>query len=163
MSLQGFYTTKGLALAAKLAAGTGLTITRVTAGSGQTAASAAALAQERQTLTVGEAAVSGQSAVLPATLAEAGASAAYTLTELGVYARDPQEGEILYQVFRLSEGRAITAGGGSAYRFYLKRHRHLLPGGAADRRGPAASADGFGEETGRGAGKHHAPRRQDRQ
>lgn len=93
MSLQGFYTTKGLALAAKLAAGTGLTITRVTAGSGETAASAAALAQERQTLTVGEAAVSGQSAVLPATLAEAGASAAYTLTELGVYARDPQEGE----------------------------------------------------------------------
>ena len=65
MSLQGFYTTKGLALAAKLAAGTGLTITRVTAGSGETAASAAALAQERQTLTVGEAAVSGQSAVLP--------------------------------------------------------------------------------------------------
>lgn len=121
MSLQGFYTTKGLALAAKLAAGTGLTITRVTAGSGETAASAAALAQERQTLTVGEAAVSGQSAVLPATLAEAGASAAYTLTELGVYARDPQEGEILYQVFRLSEGRAITAGGGSAYRFYLKQ------------------------------------------
>lgn len=43
------------------------------------------------------------------------------------------------------------------------RHRHLLPGGAADRRGPAASADGFGEEAGRGAGKHHAPRRQDRQ
>lgn len=121
MSLQGFYTTKGLALAAKLAAGTGLTITRVTAGSGETAASAAALAQERQTLTVGEAAVSGQSAVLPATLAEAGVSAAYTLTELGVYARDPQEGEILYQVFRLSEGRAITAGGGSAYRFYLKQ------------------------------------------
>lgn len=121
MSLQGFYTTKGLALAAKLAAGTGLTITRVTAGSGETAESAAALAQERQTLTVGEAAVSGQSAVLPTTLAEAGASAAYTLTELGVYARDPQEGEILYQVFRLSEGRAITAGGGSAYRFYLKQ------------------------------------------
>ena len=44
MSLQGFYTTNGLALAAKLAAGTGLTITRVTAGSGETAESAAALA-----------------------------------------------------------------------------------------------------------------------
>ena len=125
MSLQGFYTTKGLALAAKLAAGTGLTITRVTAGSGETAASAAALAQERQTLTVGEAAVSGQSAVLPTTLAEAGASAAYTLTELGVYARDPQEGEILYQVFRLSEGRAITAGGGSESKPYLTIQKAL--------------------------------------
>ena len=44
MSLQGFYTTKGLALAAKLAAGTGLTLTRVTAGSGEPAASAAAAA-----------------------------------------------------------------------------------------------------------------------
>jgi len=121
MSLQGFYTTKGLALAAKLAAGTGLAITRVTAGSGETAASAAALAQEGQTLTVGEAAVSGQSAVLPATLAEAQAAQSYTLTELGVYARDPQEGEILYQVFRLSESRAVTAGGGSAYRFYLRQ------------------------------------------
>ena len=127
MSLQGFYTTKGLALAAKLAAGTGLTITRVTAGSGETAASAAALAQERQTLTVGEAAVSAQSAVLPTPLAEAGAPAAYTLNGSGGH------------------------------------RRHLLPGGAADRRGPAASADGFGEEAGRGAGKHHAPRRQDRQ
>ena len=49
MSLQGFYTTKGLALAAKLAAGTGLTITRVTAGSGETAASAAAPKAKRRT------------------------------------------------------------------------------------------------------------------
>lgn len=44
MSLQGFYTTKGLALAAKAAAGAGLTVTKVTAGSGTTAASAAVLA-----------------------------------------------------------------------------------------------------------------------
>ena len=117
MSLQGFYTTWGRARGAMRAAGTGLTITRVTAGSGETAESAAALAQERQTLTVGEAAVSGQSAVLPTTLAEAGASAAYTLTELGVYARDPQEGEILYQVFRLDAPRAVTKGGEDTLRF----------------------------------------------
>ena len=56
MSFQGFYTTRGLALAAKIAAGTKLTITKVTAGSGETAKTAATLAQEQQTLTAGTAA-----------------------------------------------------------------------------------------------------------
>lgn len=70
MNMQGYYTTKGLTLAAKTAAGTKLAITKVTAGSGETAKSAAALAGEKQTLTTGTAAVSGQTAVLPVTLAE---------------------------------------------------------------------------------------------
>ena len=121
MSFQGFYTTKGLALAAKIAAGTKLTITKVTAGSGETAKTAAALAQEQQTLTAGTAAVSGETAVLPATLAETSVSAAYSLTELGVYAQDPDAGEILYQVFRLDKPVSLTAGGEDACRFYLKQ------------------------------------------
>ena len=121
MSFQGFYTTKGLTLAAKIAAGTKLTITKVTAGSGETAKSAAALAQEQQTLTAGTAAISGESAVLPVTLAEGKASVSYALTEIGVYASDPDAGEILYQVFRLDESRAICAGGESVYRFYLQQ------------------------------------------
>lgn len=120
MSLQGFHTTKGLALAAKAAAGAGLTVTKVTAGSGATATSAAALADEKQTLTVGPAQTDGQTATLPVTLAEVRAGASYALTELGVYARDPDAGEILYQVFRLDESRAIRAGGESVYRFYLR-------------------------------------------
>lgn len=121
MSLQGFYTTKGLALAAKVAAGAGLTVTKVTAGSGATAASAAALAEEKQTLTVGPAQTDGQTATLPVTLAEVKSGVAYTLTELGVYANDPDAGEILYQVFQLDESRAIRAGGESVYRFYLRQ------------------------------------------
>ena len=121
MSLQGFYTSKGLALAARVAAGAGLTVTRVTAGSGETAKSAAALAQEQLTLTAGTAAISGESAVLPVTLAETSVTAAYSLTELGVYAQDPDAGEILYQVFRLEEPVSLTAGGENAYRFYLKQ------------------------------------------
>ena len=121
MSFHGFYTTNGLTLAAKIAAGTKLTITKVTAGSGETAKSAAALAGEKQTLTAGTASVSGQSAVLPVTLAETSVSAAYSLTELGVYAQDPDAGEILFQVFRLDEARSIAAGGENAYRFYLKQ------------------------------------------
>lgn len=120
MSLQGFYTTKGLALAAKIAAGTKLTITKVTAGSGITVENASALAQERQTLTAGTAQTGDQTATLPVTLAEVTAAASYSLTELGVYASDPDAGEILYQVFRLDEARSIAAGGESVYRFYLK-------------------------------------------
>lgn len=120
MNLQGFYTAKGLVLAAKVSAGTKLTVTKVTAGGGTTAANALALAEEKQTLTVGTAEISGQTATLPVTLAEAKAGASYTLTELGVYARDPDAGEILYQVFRLDTSRGITAGGENAYRFYLK-------------------------------------------
>ena len=123
MNLQGYYTTQGAALAARIAAGTAqLTVTKVTAGSGQTALpSAAALADTKQTLTVGSARVSGSTAVLPVTLAEASAAAGYTLTELGVYARDPAAGEILYQVFRLDAPRAVTKGGEDALRFYLRQ------------------------------------------
>lgn len=121
MSFQGFYTTKGLTLAAKIAAGTKLTITKVTAGSGETAQNTAALAQERQTLTAGAAVVNGQTAVLPVTLAETTVSAAYSLKELGVYAQDPDAGEILFQVFRLDSAITLTAGGENAYRFYLKQ------------------------------------------
>ena len=119
--MNGIYTEKGIALAARVAAGTKLTITKVTAGSGTTATSALALAEEKQILTVGTAAVSGQTATLPVTLAEVKAGASYTLTELGVYARDPDAGEVLYQVFRLDESRAICAGGESVYRFYLRQ------------------------------------------
>ena len=121
MSLQGFYTTKGLALAAKIAAGTKLTITKVTAGSGTTGESASALAQERQTLAVGTAETGKQTATLPVTLAEINAAASYSLTELGVYARDPDVGELLYQVFRMDEPRSITAGGENVCRFYLNQ------------------------------------------
>lgn len=120
MTLQGIYTAKGALLREKVGAGlTQLTVTRAAAGSGQTAAAAGALAEEKQALTLGAVKLRDGRAYLPTTLAEAQAAQSYTLTELGVYARDPQEGEILYQVFRLSESRVITAGGGSAYRFYL--------------------------------------------
>lgn len=119
MNLQGYYTEKGLVLAAKVSAGTKLTVTKVTAGGGTTAANALALAEEKQTLTVGTAEVSGQIATLPVTLSETDASASYVLTELGVYASDPDEGEILYQVFRLDETRTVSSGGESVYRFYL--------------------------------------------
>lgn len=122
MEIQGYFTKKGLALSAKLLTGAALTITRVTAGSGNTAApaEAASLPQPRQVLAVNAPVRSGNTAIIPATLTAALAEEDYTLTELGVYARDPDEGEILYKVYRLDAPVEITAGSRMVLRFYLE-------------------------------------------
>lgn len=123
MNIQGTYTNKGLALTAKTAAGACLRVTRVVGGSGHTAdiPNAAQLSEIRQTLAVGEARCAGDTAVLPVTLAAVELGAAYTLTELGVYAEDPDEGEILYCVYRLDEPVTIQAGSDTVLRFYLRQ------------------------------------------
>lgn len=120
MEIQGYFTRKGLALSAKLLTGATLRITRVLAGGGQTAETASALSQVRQTLSVNTPARSGNTATIPATLTGASAEEDYTLTELGVYARDPDEGEILYKIYRLDAPVEITAGSRMVLRFYLE-------------------------------------------
>ena len=122
MEIQGYFTAKGLALSAKLLSGATLHVTRVAAGSGNTAkpASAAVLPQIRQTLAVNTPSHRGNTAVIPATLVAAQAAADYTLTELGVYAKDPDLGEILYKVYKLSEPVDIAAGSSMVLRFYLE-------------------------------------------
>ena len=123
MNIQGTYTNKGLALTAKTSAGACLRVTRVVGGSGHTPdiPNAAQLTEIRQTLTVGEARCVGNTAVLPVTLAAVGLESSYTLTELGVYAEDPNEGEILYCVYRLDEPVTIQAGSDTVLRFYLRQ------------------------------------------
>ena len=123
MNIQGTYTNKGLALAAKTAAGACLRVTRVVGGSGHTAdiPNVAQLLEIRQTLAVGEVRCAGDTAVLPVTLAAVELEATYTLTELGVYAEDPNEGEILYCVYRLDEPVTIQAGSDTVLRFYLRQ------------------------------------------
>ena len=123
MNIQGTYTNKGLALTAKTAAGACLRVTRVVGGSGHTAdvPNAAQLPEIRQTLAVGEARCAGNTAVLPVTLAAVELGATYTLTELGVYAEDPNEGEILYCVYRLDEPVTLQAGSDTVLRFYLRQ------------------------------------------
>lgn len=122
MEIQGYFTRKGLALSAKLLTGEVLTVTRVLAGSGNTAdpLAAASLPQPRQALAVNTPTRSGNTATLPVTLAAALAEADYTLTELGVYARDPNEGEILYKVYRLDQPVDVAAGSRMVLRFYLE-------------------------------------------
>ena len=123
MNIQGTYTDKGLALTAKTAAGACLQVTRVVGGSGHTTdvPNAAQLSEIRQTLAVGESRCAGDTAVLPVTLAAVELGATYTLTELGVYAEDPNEGEILYCVYRLDEPVTIQAGSDTVLRFYLRQ------------------------------------------
>lgn len=120
MDIQGYFTKKGLLLAAKLAAGSTLKITRVCAGAAETAMNASALSQIRQTLSVGAARRSGDTAVLPVTLEAGMTGSAYTLRELGVYAQDPEEGEILYKVYRLSDPVEVRPSSRLVLRFYLE-------------------------------------------
>lgn len=121
MDIQGYFTKKGLALSAKLAAGATLTITKVVAGAGQTAnpMAATSLPLPKQTLAVNTPTRSENTATIPVTLAAATAEEAYTLTELGVYARDPDEGEILYKVYRLGGPVDISPASCMVLRFYL--------------------------------------------
>lgn len=123
MNIQGTYTNKGLALTAKTAAGACLRVSRVVSGSGHTTdvPNAKELDIIQQTLAVGEARCTGDTAVLPVTLAAVGLESTYTLTELGVYAEDPDEGEILYCVYRLDEPVTIQAGSDTVLRFYLRQ------------------------------------------
>ena len=122
MNLTGFFTQQGLALSAKLLSGSTLRLTRVVAGSGSTGdpLTASSLPQIQQELEMTVPARSGNTVVIPATLTAALASGDYQLTELGVYADDPDEGEILYQVYQLSVPVDIAAGSQTVLRFYLE-------------------------------------------
>lgn len=122
MEINGYFTRRGLELSAKLASGTKLQITRVVAGSGATAdtLSATALSQPRQTLAVNTPTRSGTTVIIPATLAAVLAEEDYTLKELGVYATDPDKGEILYKFYRLDTPVDITVGSRMVLRFYLE-------------------------------------------
>lgn len=120
MNIQGIFTEKGLALAAKLTAGGTLTITRVVAGEGTTQTTAAAMSRPKQTLAVNTPTRSGDATVIAATLPAAMAPASYSLGELGIYASDPDEGEILYKLYRLEKPVEIINTSRMVLRFYLE-------------------------------------------
>lgn len=112
MNLHGFYTPKGRLLRSKLLAGEGdtLAVSRVTAGSGATdIENALTLAQECQTLAVGQRRVEESAVILPVTLVAAEAEADYNFTEAGVYVLSGGA-EILYCVYRLYGGLRVAAG-----------------------------------------------------
>ena len=121
MKLTGYYTTAGEKIAAGLLAGETLSVSRIAAGSGSTALSAAALSQEQQDLGPCEPEVSGTTAVMRCTLSSDQASAPYFLRELGVYALDAAGKEVLYLIFRLDEEVSINPAFRLVLRFNLEQ------------------------------------------
>ncbi|OON85928.1 hypothetical protein BXO88_09895 [Oribacterium sp. C9] len=104
---QGVLTKKGQALIAKCeASGDGISITKVKTGSGvhnnvsaETLEQFTALIHEEQSFGISDlATIEGNNgvAVITAVLNNRGLTQLYYLNELGVYAEDPDEGEILY-------------------------------------------------------------------
>ena len=163
MELTGFYTQRGLELQAELqAAGEPAVVSRVCAGSGATTAAALTLSDERMALTVGTPHRKGAVTALPVTLAEIQAETDFLLTEIGVYVRDTDGGEVLCRVYRLGQNIPVTAGGRTVIRLELEEAfgeaaalraegtpGGLLPEGdlAALRGGPGglATLDGAGD------------------
>lgn len=102
-------TNKGEVLLSKLTAGNTLRITRAVSGSGYVdpanLKSATAVSSPKQTLTMrtirypepGECS-------LPVSLTNNGLSTGYTATQVGVFAQDPDEGEILYFIAQAMSG-----------------------------------------------------------
>lgn len=102
-------TTKGLALQAKLISGTNLNITRAVTGAGYVnptlLPSQTAVTTPKQTLafrTISYPAA-GKAAV-PVYLTNDGITTGYTATQVGFYATDPDEGEILYFIAQANSG-----------------------------------------------------------
>ena len=106
-------TTKGLALLSKLIEGDTLTITRAVTGSGTVATSAlpaqTAVTQQQQTLSFRNISypASGKCAV-PVYLTNDDLATGYTATQVGVFATDPDAGEILFFIAQANSGEGTV-------------------------------------------------------
>lgn len=107
------YTTLGLNLMAKLQTGATLEITRAVGGDGHTSADALTALTEvtaRQTLTLSNVVYKGSGqALLPVTLYNRGLTAGYPLRQIGVYATDPDDGEVLMLVAQSEQPDTIPS------------------------------------------------------
>lgn len=103
----GVYTLQGLTLLAKLHSGTALQVTRVVAGAGKVPleelASQTAVSDPRMEFTRGTVTIKPDGlARLPVQLINVGVLEGFSLWQTGVYALDPDEGEILYCILQSS-------------------------------------------------------------
>ena len=102
-------TTKGVALLAKLIAGNTLTITKAQSGSGSVAVSQlvsqTAVTSPQQTLTFRTVSYpeTGKAA-LPVYLTNENLATGYTATQIGIFAQDPDDGEILFFIAQAASG-----------------------------------------------------------
>ena len=109
-------TTKGLALLAKLVAGNTLTITRAVTGSGYVTPgllqSQTAVTDIKQELTFSKVSYpSAGKCALPCRLKNDALDTGYTANQVGIYATDPDDGEILFFIAQAAaeKGTAIPS------------------------------------------------------
>lgn len=110
----GVYTKKGLALLAKLTQGSSLNITRAVTGTGvvddESLPNQTAVSNIKQTLSFQNATYPEPGKCkLPMFLTNDGVGAGYTAHQIGLYATDPNEGEILYFIAQSTNGTDVPA------------------------------------------------------
>lgn len=106
-------TAKGLALQTKLFAGNTLTITRAVTGTGYVTPALlkdqTAVSGEKQTLEFRNKTYPEESkCALPCRLSNQGLAEGYTAMQVGIYANDPDEGEILYAIAQATSGEGTV-------------------------------------------------------
>lgn len=107
-------TTKGLALLSKLVAGNTLAITKAVTGSGTvtvgTLQNQTAVSDIKQTLTFSEVTYpSNGKCALSCSLNNDDLTTGYTANQVGIYATDPDEGEILFFIAQATTGTVIPS------------------------------------------------------
>lgn len=104
-------TEKGLALQTKLLNGAILKITKVEAGTGKATdiRKQTAVMNVKQVLSLQTVKKKEKQIVIPVLLENLNLSESYELWQIGFYAEDPDEGEILYCLAQASEGKIIPS------------------------------------------------------
>lgn len=104
-------TNKGLSLLTKQVAGSTLTFTKVVSGSGTVPIvnlkEQTAVSNIKQTLSVQGIDVKGNQYTIGTILSNASVTTAYYLSQIGIYATAPDDGEILFAIAQIDEARQI--------------------------------------------------------
>lgn len=106
-------TDKGLALEAKTIAGATITLTRCVSGAGKVSTvdlrKQTAVNTEKQSLSVQSINVTGNKYSIRAVLSNVSLSIGYDMYQVGFYANDPQEGEILFALAQIDKAKTIPS------------------------------------------------------
>lgn len=129
-------TEKGRALQEKLAAGEALTITKVLTGAGKVLATdldkQTEVTDPKQSINLEPVEMLAEDKVkLPVILTNHGVAEAYTAHQIGVYANDPEKGEILYCIVQDEDGEWIPPAD-AAKNFTVSWELELEYGNASD-------------------------------
>lgn len=110
-------TNKGLALLTKQVAGSTLTFTKIASGSGTVPIvnlkEQTAVSNIKQTLANEGIIVDGNQYTITVILSNTSVTTAYNLSQIGIYATDPDEGEILFAISQIDTPRQIPTNSNS--------------------------------------------------